>query len=411
MKCEKCGSEIVLGQRFCGNCGMEQSMEQVQGQENSKDQFEAQDQKQVYSQPQDQGQQGMEFNQSEDRIQGQSPDQRQKKAPESGSNKSDTILTIFSIVCAIFYGVNALDRFLNFTGILFQGYLFGFRIIFSMVFVILDVVLGIWMCLILVCIAKKRTPENSDGLLLCLGGGGVALSVERLFQVFVNTVLYYGGFAAYFGRFSTTVIGVLMAVGGVYAILHFGMGENPIAEKSRGELLAEMKTTVFNLEKIIADKKDSFDEGTKGAQNLDNQTSFYTPAPFRLKTDRSLIVYIFLNIVTCGIYGLYFIYALARDINVACGGDGRKTAGLIKLILMSFVTCGIYNWIWYYSLGNRLASNASRYGMNFQENGTTILLWKLFGMLLCGLGPFIAMNIIIKNTNMLCGAYNHQHNM
>ena len=78
----------------------------------------------------------------------------------------------------------------------------------------------------------------------------------------------------------------------------------------------------------------------------------------------------------------------------------------MQFILLSILTCGIYSWIWQYSLGNRLAANAPRYGMNFQENGTTVLLWDLFGILLCGIGPFIAMNIIIKNTNSICMAYN-----
>ena len=81
----------------------------------------------------------------------------------------------------------------------------------------------------------------------------------------------------------------------------------------------------------------------------------------------------------------------------------------MKFILLSFITCGIYSWIWQYNLGNRLATNASRYGMSFQENGTTIIMWNLFGILLCGIGPFIAMNIIIKNTNSICMAYNRNN--
>ncbi|MCM1153719.1 MAG: DUF4234 domain-containing protein [Roseburia sp.] len=84
---------------------------------------------------------------------------------------------------------------------------------------------------------------------------------------------------------------------------------------------------------------------------------------------------------------------------------------MLKYILLCIVTCGIYNWIWYYGVGNRLAVNAPRYGMNFQENGTTILLWKLIGLLLCGIGPFIALHIVIKNTNALCAAYNYSYNM
>lgn len=126
-----------------------------------------------------------------------------------------------------------------------------------------------------------------------------------------------------------------------------------------------------------------------------------------LKTDRSLLVYILLTIVTCGIYAWYFIYKLAKDVNTCCDGDGENTSGLLMFLLLSIVTCGIYSYIWFYKLGNRLHKNAPRYGMMFTENGTSVLMWQLFGVLLCGIGPFIAMNIIIKNTNMLCAAYNN----
>ncbi len=38
----------------------------------------------------------------------------------------------------------------------------------------------------------------------------------------------------------------------------------------------------------------------------------YTP----IKTDRGVIGWLLLSIVTCGIYSYYFLYCLARDINV-----------------------------------------------------------------------------------------------
>lgn len=121
--------------------------------------------------------------------------------------------------------------------------------------------------------------------------------------------------------------------------------------------------------------------------------------------NRSLPKYILLTLVTCGIYSWIFLYRLIKDINIICDGDGNETPNLLKLILLSIVTCGIYSWIFYYKLGNRIYENAGRYGLSFSENGTTILMWQLFGMLLCGIGPFIAMNIIIKNTNSLATAY------
>lgn len=131
----------------------------------------------------------------------------------------------------------------------------------------------------------------------------------------------------------------------------------------------------------------------------------------RLETNRSLVIYILLSLITCGIYSFFFIYSMARDVNAACEGDGQKTRGLVQYILLSIITCGIYPLIWEYSIGNRLAENSRRYGMGFQENGTTILLWHLFGAMLCGIGPFIAMNILIKNTNRICDAYNQAHGL
>ena len=153
-----------------------------------------------------------------------------------------------------------------------------------------------------------------------------------------------------------------------------------------------------------------------GGNNMDQQyNNGYNQAPYgggeRLKDDRGLASYIVLSIITCGIYGYYFIYKMAHDVNVACDGDGENTSGLVAFILLSMITCGIYACYWYYKLGNRLANNAGRYGLSIQENGTTVLMWCIFGTLICGIGPFIGMHILIKNSNMICNAYNRTHGL
>ena len=102
---------------------------------------------------------------------------------------------------------------------------------------------------------------------------------------------------------------------------------------------------------------------------------------------------------------------MAHDINIASEGDGESTPGLVAFILLSIITCGIYAWYWYYKLGNRLAANAARYGVMIQENGTTVLMWCILGMLICGLGQFVAMYILIKNSNLICSAYNRTHGL
>ena len=132
--------------------------------------------------------------------------------------------------------------------------------------------------------------------------------------------------------------------------------------------------------------------------------------PVMLTTDRSLVKYILLNLITCGIYSFFFIHGIVKDVNVACEGDGKNTAGLLTYVLLTVCTCGIYGLYWWYALGNRIAENGPRYGLHIQENGTTYLMWQIFGVLICGIGPFIATNFMCKNLNSICYAYN-QANM
>lgn len=145
------------------------------------------------------------------------------------------------------------------------------------------------------------------------------------------------------------------------------------------------------------------------APQASQQTSWQPPVPAYgapIAADRNLFMWALLTFVTCGIYHWYFVYRLAQDMNALCEGDGEETPGLLVFIVLSLCTCGFYSYWWEYKIGNRLQRNAPRYGLLFQENGTTIILWQVVGMLLCCIGPFVAMNIIIKNTNAMATAYN-----
>ncbi|GHU95935.1 hypothetical protein FACS189479_09630 [Spirochaetia bacterium] len=111
------------------------------------------------------------------------------------------------------------------------------------------------------------------------------------------------------------------------------------------------------------------------------------------------------SVITFGIYGLYWIHKLAKDVNTLCADDGKKTSGLVKFLLLSAITLGIYGCVWWYMLGDRLHDNAPRYNLQVKESGGTILLWMIAGSLIA-VGPFIAMHIVIKNTNALADEYN-----
>jgi len=134
-------------------------------------------------------------------------------------------------------------------------------------------------------------------------------------------------------------------------------------------------------------------------------------SPMRKDTDRNIALYILLCIVTCGIYGYYLMYTIAKDMNDICAGDGQETEGIAMTILLSVVTCGVYGIYWWYKVANRLQFNAPRYGLSFQENGTTYLVWAVLGMLACGVCQYIGLHIVLKNLNALCDAYNRYNNL
>jgi hypothetical protein len=131
-----------------------------------------------------------------------------------------------------------------------------------------------------------------------------------------------------------------------------------------------------------------------------------------VKTNRSLLTYILLGIITFGIYDLYFMYKWAKDINAICDGDGKNTAGLLKYIFFSLITCGIYSLYWFYALGNRIQENAKeKYDIAVAENGTTILLWIIVGSLICGLGSLYAYYLLFRNTNIIAQAYTEKNSV
>jgi hypothetical protein len=128
-----------------------------------------------------------------------------------------------------------------------------------------------------------------------------------------------------------------------------------------------------------------------------------------LKDDRDIIVFVLLSIVTCGIYGFYFVYKMAEDANAVCADDGDTTPGLAVYLLLSIATCGIYSYWWEYKLANRLKLNGRRYGLDIMEGGSDVLMWLILGLFTWGICSYFAAYILIKNMNLLSAAYNQRY--
>ena len=99
--------------------------------------------------------------------------------------------------------------------------------------------------------------------------------------------------------------------------------------------------------------------------------------PLRPVQGRSLATCIILSIVTCGIYGLYWLYMLQEDMNAL---TGRQDTSGGMVILLSIVTCGIYSYIWAYQMGQKVDGIRMSRGLPGSNNSLIYLLLCIFGL-------------------------------
>lgn len=273
---------------------------------------------------------------------------------------------------------------------------------------------------VLILAAVKWEKKHAD-LVFC----GVALAAALRLALFVLTVpftfllrafVYHGSLGLTLSFFTSSllhILGYMLTAAAVFGLMYL-LGAVPVMGESIEQIKENLRGSVRDISGKV--QKAASDVAARAAA-AENPPAAPTAAPAasnlnysRVKrTNRSLLTYILLNFITCGIYGYIFIYGLANDVNDVCDGDGQKTGGLLAYLLLGFITCGIYDFIWWYKLCNRISVNGPRYGVTIQENGTTFLLWSLLGSLLCGVGPFIALHQVLRNMNTLCAAYNHKN--
>ena len=94
---------------------------------------------------------------------------------------------------------------------------------------------------------------------------------------------------------------------------------------------------------------------------------------------RELVTCILLTIITCGIYGLYWMVCMVDDLNKASNEPQPTTGGTV--VLLSIITCGIYSFIWMYRAGEQLCrARQIRYGYPGENNSVLYLVLSLLGL-------------------------------
>lgn len=127
----------------------------------------------------------------------------------------------------------------------------------------------------------------------------------------------------------------------------------------------------------------------------------------QLKTNRGLLKFILLSIITLGIYPLVFYSVISTDINViASRYDGKKTMHYcLLLFLIGPITLGIAYLVWFHNISKRIGSELSRRGNSYNFGAGTFWLWCVLGSFIL-VGPLVYLHKLSKAMNLLVKHYN-----
>ena len=129
----------------------------------------------------------------------------------------------------------------------------------------------------------------------------------------------------------------------------------------------------------------------------------------KLKTNRGLLKYILLSIITLGIYTLVVMSKISTEINVVASKyDGKKTMHfLVAFLLLGGITLGIVPLVWSHKLCNRIGGELNRRGIDYSFSASTFWLWGVLGVLII-VGPFIYTAKLLKSMNYINADYNEK---
>ena len=112
-------------------------------------------------------------------------------------------------------------------------------------------------------------------------------------------------------------------------------------------------------------------------QKTDIMNSYLFKGEFVMIERRNIAVCIVLTLVTCGIYGIYWVVCLSNDVNTVSGDVNGTSGGMV--VLLTIVTCGIYGIYWAYKQGEKLDFTKNNRGIPSSNSGVLYLILQIFG--------------------------------
>ncbi|MBQ8911801.1 MAG: DUF4234 domain-containing protein [Clostridia bacterium] len=126
----------------------------------------------------------------------------------------------------------------------------------------------------------------------------------------------------------------------------------------------------------------------------------------QLKTDRSMWKLMILNILTLGIYSIFFFIPFSFDLDkVAPKSDRSKTMNYLFAFIVAYFTFSVVILIWHYQIAERVNEALTERNIDYEFDTGAFWGWYFFGSLIL-IGPFIYFHKLCTAMNLLCAHYN-----
>ena len=93
---------------------------------------------------------------------------------------------------------------------------------------------------------------------------------------------------------------------------------------------------------------------------------------------RDIAITVVLSIITCGIYGLYWMIVLTDESNSVATTE--KTASGGTALLYTIITCGIYGYYWNYKMGKKLYEAGKNANVDIADNSVLYIVLSVLGL-------------------------------
>ncbi len=126
----------------------------------------------------------------------------------------------------------------------------------------------------------------------------------------------------------------------------------------------------------VGESSSANEQNTYEARPQQDNTVYYGHPACPNIEPRNIGITILLCFVTCGIYGIYWMYCLVRDLKIVVGEGSNDL--VVEFLLLAFIP--FYNLYWLYTRDQKLVEAGKSYGVPVTDNAILYLLLAVFGV-------------------------------